>query len=258
MAQPVPVASDGSPHPTRGTEGFERDVRAMFAHIAGQYAFFDHVATFGQDLVWRPRALWELDRRLDRPPRQVLDLGCGPGDLTFLLAHHYPGARVVAADFTRGMVARAERLRRAGQDGDAAGPGRVSFGVADVLRLPFRSGTFDVVTSAFLIRNLPQLVMGLAEMRRVLRPGGVCLALEITEPAPAWFRPFFHAYFDRVMPKLGALFGTEGPYRYLSESLRHFPPREGVVEAFEHAGFRTAEPCPQSAGSVTVFVARAP
>lgn len=258
MSPGVPLASDGSPHPTRGTEGFERDVRAMFAHIAGQYTFFDHLATFGQDLIWRPRALWDLDRMLTRPAERILDLGCGPGDLTFLLASHYPKARVVAADFTRGMVARAERLRRGSGDGAGGRSRRVSFGVADVMRLPFRTGSFDLVTSAFLIRNLPQLIVGLGEMRRVLRPGGVCLALEITEPAPSWFRPFFHAYFDRVMPKLGALFGTEGPYRYLSESLRLFPPREGVLSAFESAGFRFADAHLQSAGSVTTFLARAP
>ncbi len=255
MAEAVPLASDGSPHPARGSAHFDREVRAMFSRIAGQYTFFDHVATFGQDLVWRPRALWELDRSLSEPPRRILDLGCGPGDLTYLLARHYPTASLVASDFTRAMVVRAEGTR---QRLPASGRDRIGFGVADVTRLPFRSGSFDVVSSAFLIRNLPQLVVGLGEMRRVLRRGGWCLALEITEPAPEWFRPLFHAYFDRVMPKLGALFGTEGPYRYLSESLRSFPPRHGVLEAFEQAGFEVPRASLQSAGSVTTFLARAP
>ncbi|MDE1821124.1 MAG: ubiquinone/menaquinone biosynthesis methyltransferase [Euryarchaeota archaeon] len=253
MTEGVLLAADGSPHPQRGAERFDRDVRAMFTRIAGQYTFFDHLATFGQDLVWRPRALWDLDRVLERPPERVLDLGCGPGDLTYLLADHYPQATVVAADFTPAMVRRAERLRA---EVGARGA-RVRFGIADVLRLPFAPRAFDMVTSAFLIRNLPQLEMGLAEMCRVLRPGGVALALEITEPAPVWFRAWFHTYFDRVMPKLGALFGTEGPYRYLSESLRAFPSREGVMEAFRRAGFRSVEARLQSAGSVTTFLARA-
>ena len=251
MATAVPRAADGSPRPLRDRPTFARAVRARFTHIPGQYTFFDHLATFGQDLVWRPRALWQADRTLRRPPGRVLDLGCGPGDLTFLLAHLYPRARVEGFDFTGAMVRRGEGLRRhRGTDG-----GRIAFGVADVLAPPFRDATFDLVTSAFLIRNLPDLPRGLREMRRGLRPGGVCVALEITEPAPLWFRPLFHAYFDRVMPKMGALFGTEGPYRYLSDSLRHFPAREAVLRTLRQVGFDRAEADLQSAGSVTTFFA---
>lgn len=249
----TPLAADGSPLPRRGTPSFERDVRAMFTYIAGQYSLFDHLATLGQDLLWRPRALWEVDRRRTRPVRHVLDLGCGPGDLTFLLAHHYPGSRVTALDFTRAMVRRGQGQRERRASGD-----RCEFGVADALHLPIRSGTMDLVTSAFLIRNLPDLDQGLREMRRVLAPGGVLLALEVGEPASPSIGPGFHAYFDRVVPKLGALFGTEGPYRYLSDSLRHFPSRPAVLEKMSGAGFQGVAALPQSMGIVTNFLGSAP
>lgn len=253
----LPRAPDGSPLPHRGSAGFEREVRSMFTHIAGQYSFFDHLATGGQDLLWRPRALWRLDRELERPPERVLDLGCGPGDLTFLLARHYPRARVVGCDFTSAMVRRGEVHRREAVASDARAPEeRVRLSVGDVLHLPFQSGQFDLVTSAFLVRNLPDLAAGLREMGRVLRPGGICLTLELSEPRPTWFRPLFHAYFDRVVPKLGALFHSEGPYRYLSESLRHFPPRPAVAGLFERAGFSRVLQDPQSMGIVTAFLAQ--
>lgn len=250
MSIPVPTASDGSPHPSRESATFGRDVRAMFTHIAGQYSVFDHLATMGQDLLWRPRALWWLDAQMPEPPRRVLDLGCGPGDLTFQLARHYPEARIVASDFTCAMVRRAERARRV----LPRGKDRIAFGVGDAMHLPFRDAQFDLVTSAFLVRNLPDLPSGLREMARVLRPGGACVALEITEPVPPWFRDLFHAYFDRVVPKLGALFGTEGPYRYLSESLRHFPPREKTLGLLRESGFSRSLADPQSMGIVTTFL----
>jgi demethylmenaquinone methyltransferase / 2-methoxy-6-polyprenyl-1,4-benzoquinol methylase len=251
---PAPrLASDGSPHPSRESATFGRDVRAMFAHIAGQYSGFDHLATMGQDLLWRPRALWWLDRQLSGPPTRILDVGCGPGDLTFQLARHFPSARITAFDFTSAMVKRGESVRR-----QAEARRRVSFGVADAMRLPFRSGTFDLVTSAFLLRNLPDLAQGLAEMARVLRPGGTCIALEVSEPIPPWFRELFHAYFDRVVPKLGALFRTEGPYRYLSESLRRFPSRERTLDVLRRAGFPRVLADPQSMGIVTTFLGQKP
>ncbi len=239
--------------PVRGSATFEQDVRSMFSAISQRYSLFDHVSTLGGDFVWRPRALWTVDRMLGRAPQRVLDLGCGPGDLTYLLAHHYPSARVVGADFTRAMVVLGEgaRHRRASRE-------RVGFGVADALHLPFRTATFDLVTSAFLLRNLTDLSAGFREMARVLRPGGVLLALDITEPSPAGYRNFFHAYFDRMMPLLGSAFGNEAAYRYLSDSLRHFPPREQVRQKVAAAGLADAHCDPQWFGIVTGFLGRKP
>lgn len=237
--------------PVRGSATFERDVQKMFSAIARRYTLFDHLSTGGGDLVWRPRALWTVDRMLDRPPRRILDVGCGPGDFTYLLSSHYRSARVVATDFTWDMVAQGERER-----GTHARAEAIRFGVADVQRLPFRTGSFDLVTSGFLLRNLSDLGLGFSEMARVLRPGGVMLALDITEPTPAGFRDLFHAYFDRVMPILGAAFWNEQAYRYLSDSLRHFPPREKVREMLLENGFAEGWVDPQWFGVVTGFLGR--
>jgi demethylmenaquinone methyltransferase / 2-methoxy-6-polyprenyl-1,4-benzoquinol methylase len=250
---PDRTAPDGSPYPDRTRPTFERDVRAMFTHIARRYDWFDHVASLGNDFLWRPRALWDLDRfRSEGPVRRVLDVGCGTGDLARLAAHHFPGAAVAAVDFTRAMLRRADART-------ARGPGRprISFIEGSVLGLPFSSGSFDVAMSAFVVRNLPRLDGAFRELRRVLRPGATLLTLEITEPVHPRFRALFHQYFDTVVPFLGGLVGSAGPYRYLPESLRHLPDRAGMTALLQAAGFDRVDARPQSMGIVTTYLARA-
>jgi demethylmenaquinone methyltransferase/2-methoxy-6-polyprenyl-1,4-benzoquinol methylase len=248
------TAPDGSPYPDRTEATFERDVRAMFSEIAEGYDTFDHVASLGQDLLWRPRALWELDRfRRGHPEvRRALDIGCGTGDLTRLTARHAPAATVVGADFTDRMLRVARRRTPAGPASD-----RVRYARASALRLPFRSATFDLVLSAFVVRNLPKLDDAFGELRRVLRTGGTLLTLEITEPANLLVRKLFHAYFDAMVPWLGAAVGHAGPYRYLPESLRHLPSRGEMLGRLGRAGFGRVAAAPQSGGIVTTYLAEA-
>src|SRR5580658_4313410 len=159
-------APDGSPYPDRTLPTFEEDVQRMFGHIAERYDWFDHVASMGNDFLWRPRALGQLDRfRRPGPMRRVLDIGCGTGDLARQVARRYSSAEVVAADFTTPMLANARRRGLRATEGS-----RVALARATALRLPFADGTFDLVTNAFLARNLTSLPMAFAEMRRVLRP----------------------------------------------------------------------------------------
>jgi len=226
----------------------------MFGHIAERYDWFDHVASLGNDFLWRPRALGQLDRfRTTGPIRRVLDIGCGTGDLARLVARRYPTALVVAADFTAPMLANAQRRGRRATEGT-----RVRLARATALHLPFADGSFDLVTNAFLARNLSSLSDAFAEMRRVLRPGGTLLTLEITEPTSPAFSALFHAYFDQVVPWMGAAVASEGPYRYLPESLRSLPPRPEFVRLLRAAGFSRVAACPQSSGIVTTYLAEVP
>ncbi len=246
-----PRTVDGSPQPDRADPEFEREVRRMFAHIARRYEWFDHVASLGSDLLWRPRAIWQLDRfRGAGPVRRILDLGCGTGELTRLLARHFPSATVLGVDFTPEMLSVARRRTGAELPTTAWGRGTA-------MRLPFADATFDLVTNAFLARNLADLELALREMRRVLRPGGTLLVLEITEPVSPAFGALFHAYFDHVVPWLGAAVDSAGPYRYLPESLRRLPPRPAFRAALGRAGFPRTELHPQSMGIVTTFLAEA-
>lgn len=225
----------------------------MFTHIVVRYEWFDHVASLGNDYLWRPRALWDLDRfRTPGRFERALDLGCGTGELARQVARHYPHLRVVAADFTAAMLRRAAEASR-----DRRERARLDLGRATALRLPFVDGAFDLVTNAFVLRNLANLSVALAEMRRVLRPGGVLLMLEITEPITPTFGRLFHAYFDRVVPWLGAAVKSAGPYRYLPESLRLLPSRAEFRGMMAEAGFVRTETRPQSFGIVTTFLGEA-
>ncbi|MCI4325315.1 MAG: ubiquinone/menaquinone biosynthesis methyltransferase [Thermoplasmata archaeon] len=248
------TAADGSPYPDRTDPAFEHDVRAMFDAIADGYDTFDHVASLGQDLLWRPRALWALDRfRTGKPTvRRALDVGCGTGDLTRLTARHYRGADVVGADFTARMLTLASHRSRGPVERRS-----VRYGRASALGLPFKSGTFDVVLSAFVVRNLPRLDDAFRELRRVLTDGGTLLTLEITEPSSPAVARLFHAYFDAVVPWLGVAVGRSGPYRYLPESLRHLPPRSEMLGRLRAAGFDPVVAVPQSQGIVTTYLAEA-
>ncbi len=226
----------------------------MFAHIARGYDRFDHVASMGNDLFWRPRALWSLDRfRHGRSsPSRVLDVGCGTGDLSRQAARHFPTGRIVGIDVTPEMLDRAEARTLRHREG-----GRIDFGAATALRLPFRSASFDLVMSAFVVRNLPNLPNALRELRRVTADGGTLLTLEITEPTSPRFRALFHAYFDTVVPWLGGIVGSEGPYRYLPESLRSLPGRGEMARMMRESGFPRVATYPQSFGIVTTFLAEA-
>jgi demethylmenaquinone methyltransferase/2-methoxy-6-polyprenyl-1,4-benzoquinol methylase len=249
------TAPDGSPYPDRRRPSFEHDVRAMFTHIAEGYEGFDHLASLGQDYLWRPRALWQVDRfRHGRTaPRRILDVGCGTGELTRLSAHHYPGALVVGIDFTAAMVRHAFSATSPRRGG-----ARTRYARATVNRLPFRDGSFDLVVSAFVARNLPSLSTAFRELARVLAPGGTLAVLDITGPSDPRIRALFLAYFDRIVPWLGAAVHSAGPYRYLPESLRHLPPSERIVELLTDAGFLRAAALPQSMGIVTTFLGELP
>ncbi len=247
-------AADGSPYPDRTSATFERDVQAMFTHIVRRYDWFDHAASLGNDYLWRPRALWDLSRfrREDPPVARVLDVGCGTGDLTRLSARYFPRATVLGADFTEAMLRIADHRTRP----VTAAP-RVGYLRANARRLPLASASVDVILSAFVARNLVDLPGVFREFRRVLRPRGSVLTLEITEPSSPLVGRLFHSYFDHVVPWLGAAVHSAGPYRYLPNSLRSLPSRAEMLDLLRSAGFARVEARPQSMGIVTSYLAGA-
>ena len=248
---PVPTARDGSPLPLRDRPTYGRDLRAMFTHIARGYEWFDHVASLGQDFLWRPVAIWGLEkfRGPARPIRRILDVGCGTGELTRLVARRYPSTEVVGLDFTAAMVALARRTTP-GELGR-----RIRWVRGDAQRLPFRRERFDLIVSAFVARNLPDLPGALGELHRVTAPGGAAMILDITGPSHPLLRKGFEAYFGHVVPWMGAAIGSEGPYTYLPRSLAHLPPPDGFVAELRRAGFARAAARPLSGGVVTAFLA---
>ena len=209
-------ASSGVPQ--RESEEFASEVRGMFDRIAGVYDVMNSAMTAGLHHQWRQRA---VDRAEVGPGADALDVCCGTGDLALELRRRIgPDGRVVGSDFSEPMLELARR-----KSGEQGLP--VEFGWADALELPYGDVSFDAVTIGFGARNLADLDRGLAEMTRVLRPGGRLVILEITRPQREPLAAFYSLRFARIVPVIGTLAGDPDAYSYLPNSVRTFPePRE--------------------------------
>jgi demethylmenaquinone methyltransferase/2-methoxy-6-polyprenyl-1,4-benzoquinol methylase len=209
-----------------------RFVSEMFSRIAGRYDLMNGLMTFGMHHAWRRVAARQT---LTAPEGPALDLATGTGDLALELLRIHPRRPIVGADFALGMleVAR-EKLGR------TDGQGRIRLAAADALRLPFGDRAFACVTSAFLLRNLADLEGGLREMKRVTRPGGRVVALEITQPRVPGWSPVFRFYFHRIVPRVGQLVGSDREaYTYLPQSVDRFLTPAELSRLMEATGLRS-------------------
>jgi len=200
----------------------------MFDRIAAIYDPLNSAMTAGLHHRWRERA---ADRAELAPGDAALDVCCGTGDLALELAGRVGDrGQVVGCDFAERM------LDVAREKAAARGLGAVCFEWADALDLPYDEEAFDAVTVGFGVRNLADLDRGLAEMTRVLRPAGRLVILEITQPRRPPLSTFFSVWFDRLVPLLGSLAGDAEAYSYLPDSVKRFPPPEGLALAMDRAG----------------------
>ncbi len=224
----------GAAPPGARSEGeAARQVREMFGRIAPRYDLLNHLLSASFDRLWRARTAHAVAKLLRRPGVRVLDLCCGTGDLTLALARAAQASRITGADFVHGMLTRAaEKSSRSGS--------RASYVEADALAMPFPAASFDLVTSAFGFRNLANYQRGLAEIHRLLAPGGEAGILEFCEPRGAVMGPLYRFYFRHLLPRIGgAISGDAAAYQYLPSSVARFPEPEDLSEQMRRAGFRT-------------------
>jgi demethylmenaquinone methyltransferase / 2-methoxy-6-polyprenyl-1,4-benzoquinol methylase len=201
----------------------------MFDRIAGFYDVMNSVMTAGLHHRWRERA---ADLAALAPGDRALDVATGTGDLALALARRVaPGGEVVGSDFSEGMLDRARA-----KDEPAAASVRWEWG--DALALEHPDGSFDAATVGFGARNFADLDRGLAEMARVVRPGGRVVVLEITTPAKPPLSTFFSVWFDRVVPLVGRLAADPEAYTYLPQSVKRFPSPPDLAAAMTRAGLR--------------------
>jgi len=206
-------------------------VREMFAGIAKRYDLLNHLLSGNVDKRWRRIVAKRVSEKISSSSSRILDVACGTGDLSLTLFEN-TGARVVGTDFCRPMLEIAARK--------TSDP--IPLIEGDALNLPFRDGAFDVVTIAFGLRNLASVEGGLAELRRVLKPGGWVAVLEFSRPTNAMMRPLFGLYFTRVLPLMGGLVsGSPMAYSYLPASVQKFPDQKQLLLLMQRAGFEQVQ-----------------
>jgi demethylmenaquinone methyltransferase/2-methoxy-6-polyprenyl-1,4-benzoquinol methylase len=218
----VTTTSGGTPR--SGTLS-EPQVRAMFDRIAGFYDVMNTVMTAGLHHRWRARA---ADLAALSPGASALDVACGTGDLAIELSRRVGAdGEVIGSDFAEEMLERAR----------SKAPG-LQWEWGNALDLPYASGRFDAATVGFGARNFSDLDRGLAEMARVVKPGGRVVVLEITTPRKPPLSTFYSLWFDRIVPLIGRVTGEDEAYTYLPSSVKRFPGPEGLAAAMERAGLR--------------------
>jgi len=219
-------------------------VRRLFDTIADRYDLITRLLSFGRDRRWKRQLLALAGVR---PGIRALDLAAGTGDIAFGLAAN--GARVAALDITHRML----QIAAAKKPASAA----VSFVTGDMMALPFPDATFDLVTTGYGIRNVPVIEPALAEIGRVLRPGGLLLSLDFDRPAQPLVRAVYLGYLTIVGSGLGwVLHRDPDTYRYIPESIRRYPGAAGVAAMLARGGFSDSRVIPLLGGLMAINSAR--
>jgi len=229
-------------------ESKSRYVRTLFSTIADRYDLITRVLSFGRDRHWKrtlvalacPERAVEHGEPKGPEPTDALDLACGTGDIAFSLASR--GARVVGLDITHRMLQLAK-----------AKPGAARFITGDMLALPFGASAFDLVTTGYGLRNVPDISAALGEIARVLKPGGMLLSLDFNRPSSGLVRGVYLTYLTIVGSTLGlVLHGDPDTYRYIPESIRRYPGAAAVNEMIRTAGFASSEYIPVLGGLMAI------
>ncbi|HLG16863.1 MAG TPA: ubiquinone/menaquinone biosynthesis methyltransferase [Blastocatellia bacterium] len=207
----------------------QRYVNRMFQTIAPRYDFITAFLSYGMDRGWKRRLVEMAELSGDEA---ALDLACGTGDITFAIASRLKSGHAVGLDITSGMLEIAESKRREN------GISNTSFYRGDIMAIPFADESFDRVTGGYALRNVPDIAGALAEIHRVMKPGGRFLSLEFGHPQMKAYRWLYLKYLVVVGSALGLILHLDpDTYRYIPETLKLYPGQRGVREMMDRAGF---------------------
>ena len=222
----------------------QRYTRRLFATIADRYDLITVLLSYGRDRAWKRRL---VSMSAAGPQTRALDLACGTGDIAFALADR--GAAVVGLDVTLRMIQLA-RQKAAVRGGPA-----LPFIVGDMMTLPFSDASFDLITTGYGIRNVPQIRPAIGEIRRVLRPGGLMLSLDFDRPANPLIRGVYVTYLTIVGSALGwVLHRDPDTYRYIPASIVTYPGASRVASMMEEQGFEACRVLPVLGGLMAINV----
>jgi len=225
--------------------GKKEQVTKMFDTISKEYDGLNRVISFGIDIKWRKKAVQLV---ANTNPNIILDIATGTGDLAINLAETN-AEKIIGLDISEGMlnVGKEKILNKSLQD-------RIEMVVGDSENLPFEDNTFDAITVGFGIRNFETLEKGLAEILRVLKPGGIFVILETSVPTKTPFKQGYNLYTKNIMPLIGKLFSKDrSAYKYLSDSASIFPYGETLNNILREIGFINVVNRPQTFGVATIY-----
>jgi demethylmenaquinone methyltransferase / 2-methoxy-6-polyprenyl-1,4-benzoquinol methylase len=225
----------------------EQRVHKVFEKISDNYDKMNSVISFQQHIKWRKDTMKRMDVK---PGSKALDVCCGTGDWTIALAEAVgPSGEVNGLDFSQNMLnVGIEKVKNLGLK-------QVNLIHGNAMELPFPDNSFDYVTIGFGLRNVPDYLQVLKEMHRVVKPGGIAVCLETSQPTLMGYKQLFYFYFKFVMPLFGKLFAKSyQEYSWLQESARDFPGMKELARMFETAGFKNVYYKPYSGGAAAVHI----
>lgn len=227
-------------------------VHDVFESIAEHYDVMNTILSFRRHKAWRK---FTMKKMRVQPGESAIDVCCGTCDWTISLAEASKTGKVVGIDFSNKMLAVGEiKIQKKGLNN------QIELVQGDAMKLPFPDNTFDHATIGFALRNVPDFVHVLKEMKRVVKPGGQVVSLELSKPTSPIFRKIYLFYFEKVLPILGKLFANRyEQYRWLPESLVTFPDYQELRRIMvEEVGLEEVEVYPLTLGITAVHLGRKP
>lgn len=224
----------------------KEQVAEMFNNISKKYDFLNHFLSLGIDIRWRKKAIKILK---NDHPKHILDIATGTADFAIEALALKP-EKVTGVDISEGMLAVGrEKLKKKGLDHV------IQLSLGDSEKLLFEDNKFDAVIVSFGVRNFANLEKGLADMYRVLRPGGKTVIVEFSKPTKFPFRNIYNFYFKAILPKIGKLVSKDqSAYTYLPESVQAFPDGEDFLKVLERVGFKHTTCKPLTFGVSSIYV----
>lgn len=233
--------------PYKDKQGSKKEqVASMFNNISGKYDFLNHFLSLGIDILWRKKAIRLLKKD---QPKQILDIATGTGDFAIEALALNPD-KVTGVDISEGMLAVGrEKLKKRKLDS------RIELLSGDSEGLLFTDNKFDAVIVAFGVRNFEHLEKGLADMYRVLKPGGKTVILEFSKPRSFPFKQLYQFYFRWILPSIGKVISKDqAAYTYLPESVQQFPDGKDFLTVLASVGFKQTQCIPLTFGISSIYV----
>jgi len=235
--------------PYKDKQGSKKEqVATMFDNISGKYDFLNHFLSMGIDIAWRKKAIRQLKKD---QPKQILDIATGTGDFAIEALALKP-EKVTGVDISEGMLAVGrEKMKKKGLSD------KIELLSGDSEQLQFEDNKFDAVIVSFGVRNFENLEKGLADMYRVLKPGGKAVILEFSKPKSFPFKQLYNFYFKWILPKIGnTISKDQAAYTYLPESVRQFPDGENFLNILEKVGFKNTQCKPLTLGISSIYIGK--